>query len=74
MSDRMALAARSVIVDWPGTTLVAAVGFDDIAAARAAGLTTIRQNAVVKGETAVRIVLDGEESVLLPLELIVRDT
>jgi hypothetical protein len=28
----------------------------------------------VKGETAVRIVLDGEDSVLLPLELIVRDT
>lgn len=74
MSDRMALAARAVIVDWPGTALVATVGFDDIAAARTAGLTTVRQNAIAKGETAVRIVLDGEPSALLPLELIVRDT
>ena len=74
MSDRMALAARGAMLDWPGHALVAAVGFDDIAAARQAGLTTVRQNAVAKGETAVRVVLDGAPSALLPLELIVRET
>jgi DNA-binding LacI/PurR family transcriptional regulator len=74
MADTMALvgleAARSV----PGVTLVSLVGFDDIPAAAAAGLTTMRQDGALKGRLAVRQVLDGEKSDPLPFELVVRNT
>ena len=74
MSDRMALAAMATMRTWSEIALVSVTGFDDIPAAAAAGLTTVRQDAIQKGETAVRIVLDGEPSAVLPLELVVRET
>ncbi len=74
MSDRLALAAMDTMRAWSEIELVSVVGFDDIPAAAAAGLTTVRQDAVHKGETAVRVLLDGEPSAVLPLELVVRQT
>jgi DNA-binding LacI/PurR family transcriptional regulator len=74
MSDRMALAALPVMRAWRGVNLVAAVGFDDIEAATRAGLTTVRQDAMRKGELAVRALLDGERPDPLPLELVRRQT
>lgn len=74
MSDRLALAALGVARRWRGIELVAAVGFDDIPAAAAAGLTTVRQDFVAKGRLAVRVVLDAARPSRLPVELVVRDT
>ncbi|MCR5881764.1 substrate-binding domain-containing protein [Rhizobacter sp. J219] len=74
MSDRIALAAMGAMRSWPKVELVSVVGFDDIPAAAAAGLTTVRQDGVEKGESAVRVVLDDEPSVVLPLTLVPRDT
>ncbi|HEV7915720.1 MAG TPA: substrate-binding domain-containing protein, partial [Albitalea sp.] len=74
MSDRIALAAMEAMRGWSEIELVSVVGFDDIPAAAGAGLTTMRQDAVHKGETAVCIVLDGDPSAVLPLELVVRQT
>ncbi|HET7796011.1 MAG TPA: LacI family DNA-binding transcriptional regulator [Rhizobacter sp.] len=74
MSDRFALAAMSAMRRWKQVELVSVVGFDDIPAAAEAGLTTVRQDGVEKGESAVRVVLDDEPSVVLPLTLVVRDT
>jgi DNA-binding LacI/PurR family transcriptional regulator len=74
MSDRIALAAVAAMRRWQQVELVSVVGFDDIPAAAAAGLTTVRQDGVLKGESAVRIVLDDEPSAVLPLSLVVRDT
>ncbi len=74
MTDRMALAALAQIRRWTGVQVVAAVGFDDIPAAAAAGLTTIRQDARRKGELAVCTVLDHLDSTELPVELVQRDT
>jgi DNA-binding LacI/PurR family transcriptional regulator len=74
MSDRMALAARQATAAWHGVEVVALVGFDDIPAAAAAGLTTIRQDHFRKGALAVRVLLEGLDSTVLPVELVVRDT
>lgn len=74
MSDRLVLAALPVLKRWRSARLVAAVGFDDIPAAAAAGLTTIRQSAFEKGERAVRVMLDGLDSVTMPVDLVVRNT
>lgn len=74
MSDRMALAAQQVIKTWRGVKVVALVGCDDIPAAAAAGLTTLRQDARLKGELAVKVLLDNAEPAILPVELIVRET
>lgn len=74
MSDRMALAAQPVVAAWTGVERAALVGFDDIPAAAPAGLTTVRQDAERKGELAVQALLDGLTTVLLPVELVVRDT
>jgi DNA-binding LacI/PurR family transcriptional regulator len=74
MSDRMALAALQEIRSWRGAKLAALVGFDDIPAAAAAGLTTIRQDNGLKGELAVKILLDGHKSATMPVELVVRET
>lgn len=74
MSDRIALAAMGAMRSWPKVELVSVVGFDDIPAAAEAGLTTVRQDGVEKGESAVRVVLDDEPSVVLPLTLVPRDT
>lgn len=74
MSDRMALAAREVVQRWRGVQVVAQVGFDDIAAAADAGLSTVRQDARLKGRRAAEALLDGQAGELLPLELVVRRT
>jgi DNA-binding LacI/PurR family transcriptional regulator len=74
MSDRLALAAGPEVAAWPHCRLVAQVGFDDIPAAAAAGLTTIRQDSGLKGEMAVKVLLDGLKGATLPVELVVRDT
>ncbi|MBK6854474.1 MAG: LacI family DNA-binding transcriptional regulator [Burkholderiales bacterium] len=74
MSDRMALAARAAMADWTELTVSSLVGFDDIPAAAQAGLTTVRQDSGLKGEMAVRILLDGLKGATLPVSLVVRDT
>lgn len=74
MSDRMALAALPVLRRWHDVNVVAVVGFDDIEAAQAARLTTVRQNAQLKGERAVQALLDGSKPRPLPVQLVVRDT
>ena len=65
-----ALAARSA--GFPH--VVSIVGFDDIPATAAAGLTTIRQDTFLKGQLAVKVLLDGYKPPLMPVGLIVRDT
>ena len=55
---------------------VAIIGIDDIPAAATADLTTIRQDAFVKGRSAVDVLLsdDALDPVTLPYELAVRGT
>jgi DNA-binding LacI/PurR family transcriptional regulator len=54
---------------------VSVVGFDDIPAAAAAGLTTVRQPLFEKGEIAGRLLSQGAaEEVILPVELVVRSS
>jgi DNA-binding LacI/PurR family transcriptional regulator len=48
------------------------VGYDDIAAAGAAKLTTVYQPHAAKGEEAVRLLTTGGDDVLLPTDLVVR--
>lgn len=74
MSDRMALAAQSLMCTWTEITLTSVIGFDDGPAAALGGLTTIRQNAYLKGRLAVEALLDQKAFPLLPLELVVRNT
>lgn len=74
ISDRIALAALNVLQATRHIDVSAVVGFDDIPAAAAAGLTTVRQDARLKGERAVQLVLEGGKSVVLPLELVARGT
>ena len=50
-------------------------GFDDIAAAAQAGLTTVRQPILEKGRLVGELLLDADREprqVLLPIELVVR--
>ena len=74
MSDRMALAAQREAAQWTFPPLVALVGFDDIPAAAPAGLTTVRQDSLHKGELAVQVLLDGLKPATLPVELVLRKT
>lgn len=74
MSDRMALAAQRQVKSWRKHQIVSIVGFDDIAAAADAGLTTVRQDHFLKGELCVKVVLDGITPALMPVQLVVRDT
>jgi DNA-binding LacI/PurR family transcriptional regulator len=56
---------------------ISVTGFDDIPAAEAAGLTTVRQPVREKGRLFARMLLDPaytEQRVLLPTQLIVRST
>lgn len=56
---------------------ISVTGFDDIPAAEAAGLTTVRQPIREKGRTLGRMLLDPtftDEHVVLPTELIVRSS
>jgi DNA-binding LacI/PurR family transcriptional regulator len=48
------------------------VGYDDVAEAASAALTTIYQPHAAKGEEAVRLLTEGGEDVVLPTELVVR--
>jgi DNA-binding LacI/PurR family transcriptional regulator len=48
------------------------VGYDDVAEAASAALTTVFQNHAAKGEEAVRLLTEGGEDVVLPTELVVR--
>ena len=48
------------------------VGYDDIAAATAAKLTTVHQPHAAKGEEAVRLLTTGGDDVVLPTNLVVR--
>ena len=45
-----------------------------VPAAAGAGLTTIRQDNFRKGALAARVLLEGVEPDMLPVELVVRDT
>jgi DNA-binding LacI/PurR family transcriptional regulator len=66
---------RTESVDVPGALSVC--GFDDIPAAAAAGLTTMRQPIGGKGRIVGELLLDPEATprqVLLPMELISRST
>jgi DNA-binding LacI/PurR family transcriptional regulator len=56
---------------------ISVTGFDDIPAAEAAGLTTVRQPVREKGRLFARMLLDAaytEQRVVLPTELIVRSS
>jgi DNA-binding LacI/PurR family transcriptional regulator len=56
---------------------VSVSGFDDIAAAAQAGLTTVRQPILEKGRLVGELLLDAEREprqVLLPIELVIRDS
>jgi DNA-binding LacI/PurR family transcriptional regulator len=74
MSDRIALDVMQCVRDWSDIEVVSIVGFDDIPAAAAAGLTTIRQDVFEKGRLAARVLLEDAPAVRLPVELVVRDT
>ncbi len=70
-SDRLALRVLEAGLRVPGE--VSVVGFDDIPAAAAAGLTTVRQPLFEKGEIAGRLLSRGAaDEVILPVELVVR--
>ena len=79
MSDELALGAldvaRELELDVPAELSV--VGYDDIPAAAAAGLTTVRQPLVEKGRAAGRMLLEALDGgtpadVALPTDLVVR--
>jgi len=85
-NDELALGVlaglRDAGVDVPGRVLV--TGWDDVMAARYAGLTTVRQPMRELGETAARLLDEvitgrreigtGPRHVVLPTELVVRNT
>jgi DNA-binding LacI/PurR family transcriptional regulator len=74
-TDQMALGARRAAVA-AGRGDISFVGFDDIPAAAAADLTTVRQPLLEKGLTAGRLLVDGggeaPREIILPVELVVR--
>jgi DNA-binding LacI/PurR family transcriptional regulator len=72
-TDRLALGVLEAGPRVPEELSV--VGFDDIPAAAAAGLTTVRQPLFEKGEIAGRLLSEGaRDEVILPVELVVRAT
>lgn len=74
MSDRIALAIMQAMKSQNLPLPLSLVGYDGIPEAATAGLTTIFQDSYRKGEEAVRSVLDGAGSILLPVKLVVRNT
>ncbi|MER7460634.1 LacI family DNA-binding transcriptional regulator [Micromonospora sp. NPDC126480] len=75
-SDVLALGALDALAGGPP---VSVTGFDDVAEAAAAGLTTVRQPAEEKGRLAARLLLDppadpAARQVLLPTALVVRSS
>jgi DNA-binding LacI/PurR family transcriptional regulator len=75
-TDVLALGAikalRELGLDVPGD--VSVTGFDDVPAAAAADLTTVRQSLVKKGREAGRLLMEHgtEREVILPIELVAR--
>ncbi|MEH1057868.1 LacI family DNA-binding transcriptional regulator [Micromonospora sp. CPCC 206171] len=74
-SDVLALGALDALGERAAT--VSVTGFDDVAEAAAAGLTTVRQPAEEKGRIAAELLLDppvdaAAGQILLPTELVVR--
>ncbi|SCF27296.1 transcriptional regulator, LacI family [Micromonospora purpureochromogenes] len=74
-SDVLALGALDALGERAAT--VSVTGFDDVAEAAAAGLTTVRQPAEEKGRIAAELLLDppaddAAGQLLLPTELVVR--
>ncbi|MGQ0709929.1 MAG: LacI family DNA-binding transcriptional regulator [Rhodoferax sp.] len=74
MSDRIALALLRWVRAQGLPNPQSVVGFDDIPDAALHGLSTVRQDAHHKGVCAVRAVLDGSGSQVLPTTLVVRKT
>lgn len=74
MSDRIALALLGWVQAQGLPRPQSVVGFDDIPEAALHGLSTVRQDAHLKGVCAVCAVLDGTGSQLLPTTLVVRKT
>jgi DNA-binding LacI/PurR family transcriptional regulator len=74
MSDRIALAVMQALKNHGLPMPLSLVGFDGIPEAESAGLTTVYQDSYRKGEEAVRAVLDSAGSILLPVELVQRNT
>jgi DNA-binding LacI/PurR family transcriptional regulator len=79
LSDVVALGVLDVLrsegVAVPGR--ISVIGFDDVPAAEAAGLTTMRQPIGDKGRLVGELLLDPEltpRQIVLPMELITRDT
>ncbi len=75
-SDVLALGVLDAFAGGPP---VSVTGFDDVAEAATAGLTTVRQPAEEKGRIAARLLLDppadpADRHVLLPTALVVRST
>ena len=75
-TDQMALGAMGAAAD-AGRPNLSIVGFDDIPAAEARGLTTVRQPLLEKGLTAGRRLIDPPEEpapreIVLPVELVAR--
>jgi DNA-binding LacI/PurR family transcriptional regulator len=79
LSDVLALGAMEAMRTRglsPGRD-ISVTGFDDIPAAEAAGLTTVRQPIAKKGRLAARQLLDPdavEPQILLPTELVIRSS
>ncbi|WP_410818697.1 LacI family DNA-binding transcriptional regulator [Micromonospora sp. 050-3] len=80
-SDVLALGVLDALAARPAhdRPTVSVTGFDDVAEAAAAGLTTVRQPAEEKGRIAAELLLDPPADaaaghVLLPTELVVRSS
>jgi DNA-binding LacI/PurR family transcriptional regulator len=79
LSDVLALGALQTLAsrELGVPTDVSVCGFDDIAAAAAAGLTTVHQPIREKGQHVGRLLIDPESQprqVILPISLLTRDT
>ncbi len=75
-TDQIALGVMAAASD-AGRTDLSIVGFDDIPAAEARGLTTVRQPLLEKGLTAGRLLVDPPDDpkpqhIVLPVELVAR--
>ncbi len=73
-AERVEEALRERRLDVPGD--ISVTGFDDVPAAGAAGLTTIRQPLQQKGREAGRLLMEPgtEREVILPIELVPRES
>ncbi|GIJ26637.1 LacI family transcriptional regulator [Micromonospora qiuiae] len=76
-SDVLALGALDALVAAGGHQAISVTGFDDIAEAESAGLTTVRQPGEEKGRSAAQLLFDppadaSAGQILLPTTLIVR--